>query len=409
MNAAWSLLMALAWRNLWRNPRRAAITAIVVAAGLFSVLTLDAMMQAWAQSSRDATLELLTGSGQIHAQGWLDDPVLDHRMPAPSPELSATLNAAPIGGWASRVTVPAVIQSEYKTLPLSLMGVDPASEARISTIPDMVVEGSYLTGPDDGEIVLGRHLLERLRTQLGRRVIVMAQAADGTLAQRGFVVAGVFAGNTAIEDGYAFTGQRTVQQMLGIGSDISEIAFRVPDNGQLGAAVTSLKAAAPELDVKPWTALSPMAAAMDSAMGSYVWIWLGIVFVLMAIGIVNTQLMAVFERVREFGLLMALGMKPRLILALVCVESALLVGLGVAVGFVASAALTWGLSGGVDLGGLAQGAEYFGGSRMLYPHFDMALSLREAALIWALGVLVALWPAARAARANPVEAMSHET
>lgn len=403
------LLIQLAWRNLWRNPRRTLITLVVVAAGLFSVLTLNSLIEAWAQSSRDQVLDLTTGAGQIHAPGYLDDPTVAHRMAPPDAALAKVLNTSPVTAWSARLRVSAVVQSEYRTLPVTLIATDPARERKLSTIPLMIAAGRYLTGPDDPGIVLGRHLAERLKTEIGRRVILMAQAADGTLAQRSFTVEGLFAGSQSAEDNFAFTGLNPAQTMLGAGDQITEISFAIADQQQLGAAIAAMKSAAPGLDVRSWRQLSPMAAAMDTMMSGFVYIWLWVMFALMAIGIVNTQLMAVHDRVREFGLLEALGMRPRLVLMQVAIESALLVGIGVIAGGIAAALTIAALSGGIDLGFLARGAEYFGAGHVLYPHLAPREAVGIAALIWALGVAVSLWPAYRAAKSNPVEAMSHAT
>ncbi len=235
----------------------------------------------------------------------------------------------------------------------------------------------------------------------------MAQAADGSLAQQAYNVVGLFAGNQTAEDQFAFTGIATSQKMLGIGSDISEISFAVPDEQQLAGVVAALRRAAPDLDVSTWADLSPLTAAVNGFMEAFVYIWLWIMFVFMAIGIVNTQLMAVFERVREFGLLQALGMRPRLILVQVTLESAMLIGVGVVAGFAAAVVTIVPLRGGIDLSFLARGAEYFGAGHVLYPELAPGQFVELSAIVWLLGIVVALWPARRAARANPVEAMSH--
>lgn len=401
------LLGPLAWRNLWRNPRRTIITLIVVAAGLYSILVFASVLQAWATSSRETALNLLTGSGQVHATGYLDDPTVMHRLKPPGEEMKTALNTPPIDAWVERVRVPAVVQSEYKSLPVTLLGVDPVGERAISVIPDQVANGDYLKDIADPGIVLGKRLADHLKTRVGKRVIIMAQSADGSLAQRAFPVIGIFTGNSDAENAYAFSGLKTTQTMLGVGNEISEISFHVTDNTQLGAVVVSLQKASPELDVSPWTKLSPLAAAVDGFMQSFVYIWLWVMFVFMAIGIINTQLMAVFERVREFGLLQALGMRPGQILILVMIESALLVGAGVLIGMAASVLTILALHGGVDLGFLARGAEYFGAGHVLYPRLLPVQFLELSVLVWALGVVVALWPARKAAQSKPVEAMSH--
>jgi ABC-type lipoprotein release transport system permease subunit len=400
------LLIPLAWRNLWRNPRRTVITLVVVAAGLYSVLCFAAILEAWSRSSRDTVVKLMTGSGQIHAEGYLDDPTVSRRMPPPSAGLKAALDSTAIDAWVKRVRVPAVVQSEYKTLPVTLVGVEPDRESRLSTIPRQIADGRYLSDGADAGIVLGRRLADRLKTRVGKRVILMALTSDGALAQRSYQVVGLFAGNLEAEDKYAFTGIKTSQQMLGIGDALSEISFDVPDDRRLGGVIASLREAAPELDVRPWTALSPLAAAMENFMNAFVYIWLWIMFVLIAIGIVNTQLMAVFERLREFGLLQAIGMRPRLILAEVTLESAILIGLGAVIGMASSAVTILAVHGGVDLRFLAQGAEFFGASHVLYPRLSPLQFIELSFVVWGLGVVVALWPAYKAARSNPVEAMS---
>ena len=159
--------------------------------------------------------------------------------------------------------------------------------------------------------------------------------------------------------------------MLGIGSGISEISFDVASDQALPIAIANLRKAAPQLAIEPWTEFAPIAYAMDQVSGTYVGIWIAVMFVLMAIGIVNAQLMAVFERTREFGLLQALGMRPRLVLLQVAVESAMLIGIGVVIGNLLAVLTVAPFQHGLDLGSLAAGSERFGGGRFLYPRLDL--------------------------------------
>ena len=400
------MLWALAWRNLWRNPRRTGITRAVVAIGVWSILTFDVLMKAFADGSRQEALRFLTGEGQIHAPRYLDDPDVSRRLPAPAGALLATLRSPAVAAWAPRVRVPAVIQSEYRTRAITLVGVAPAAEPKVSDVPSEIAEGRYLSGDADPGIVLGRDLAQRLKTRVGKRVIVMSAAADGRLASNGYVVVGLFANTQGAEDQFAFTGLATARGQLGVGTDVSEICFDAGAGATLDDAVAALKRAAPGADVQSWRTLEPLAYTIETFSKSYTGVWLSIMFVLMAIGIVNTQLMAVFERTREFGLMQALGMKPRQIIWQVTAESALLIGLGVVVGGLLMVATIAPLSGGVDLGGFAAAMSMVGMRSMLYPRIDPTDVVVFSLIVWALGIGAALWPARTAARTDPALAMA---
>ena len=401
------LLLPLAWRNLWRNPRRTIITLLVVGVGLWSILTFSVLLKAWSVSSRDTTLKLVTGEGQIHATGYLDDPTVAHRMAPPTGKLERILTSPAIKARTERLRVSAIVQSEYKTLPMTLMGTDPAHERRISILPDRVREGRYLKGADDPGIVLGRNLAHRLKTRVGKRVVVMAQDENGKLAERAFQVIGLYAAPQRTEDEFAFTGLRTAQAFTGIGKDITEIAFVTQDNADIASVVKQLKSAAPDLDIQSWKTLAPLSYAVSTFFNEFILMWLWIMFALMAIGIVNTQLMAVFERIREFGLLQALGMRPHLVLMEVALESALLIGVGVGAGILISVLSVHAFSGGINLGFLGRGAELVGAGHILYPKVDAGDFALYSLIVWALGVIATLWPARRASRVSPVEAMGH--
>lgn len=402
MTRAPALLLALTWRNLWRNPRRSLLVMLAVAVGLWSIVDFTALMQAWARSTVTARLRTLTGEGQIHRPGYLADPSVRHRMAPPVGALRARLDSSPVAAWAPRVRVPAVARSERAALPVTLVGIEPPRERNLSFIGDPVIRGRPLHDAADGGVLIGRKLAQRLKTGVGKRIVLLSEADDGRLAERGFRIVGIYAAAQRTESEFVFTGLHAAQRMLAIGDGISEISFTLRDRRQLGGFLQTLRRAAPALDIQSWRTLQPLTEAMAQFVESFNDIWLGVMAVLVVFGVVNTLLMAVYERTREFGLLQALGLRPHLIVLQVLLESACLTAFGISIGTVGGVATIAWFHGGLSLGFLAGGAEWLGAGRIMYPRLNGQELLRAALLMWTLGVAASLWPAWRAARHSPV-------
>jgi len=400
-----TLLLPLAWRNLWRNSRRSLLVVLAVAVGTMSIIDFTALMQAWARSTISASLRTLTGEAQIHAPGYLADPGVEYRMPPPHGNLLRALAGSRVKVWAPRIRVPGVARSEHASRPITLVGIEPAHEPGLSFIADPMYRGRTLNGPDDDGVIIGRKLVERLKTGLGKRIVLMSEAADGHLAERGFRIVGVYAETERTEDQYVFVGLHTAQTMLGVGDSISEIALDVRNQKQLEPVVKTLRQAAPELDVQSWHTLLPLVEALSEFIQSFDGIWISIMSVLVIFGVANTLLMSVYERTREFGLLQALGLRPHLVIVQVMLESMLLMTLGTVVGVAGGIATIVVFHNGLSMGFLARGAEWLGAGRVLYPQLVWPDLLQAALVVWVLGVLVSLWPAWRAVRHSPLAAL----
>jgi len=401
------LLTALGWRNLWRNKRRTFITFTAIGVGVWSMITLASLMDAWAMSTFNASISTLVGHGQIHAKEFLDDPSVDHRMTPPPAPMRAMLNEPEVEAWATRVRVSAIVQSERENAPVTLVGIDPKKERTLSFIADAVSDGRYLDSDSDSGILLGRKLVKRLRTGLNKRIVLMSQDSTGVIAERGFRVVGIFeAEQTETETLYAFVAIKQAQKMLLIKNEISEVSFILHNLDLLPVFLDRLRANNPELHIVSWWELQPFTQAILDMSSGTIALWTVIMFILVAFGLVNTLLMAVFERTREFGLLQALGMRPKLILIQVLIESMLLVGVGVVAGLVTGVLSIRIFKQGLDLGVLAEGATTFGAGRVLYPQMDWPQGLYIILFVWVMGVVISLYPAWRAARDVPVDTIN---
>ncbi len=401
------LVVTLAWRNLWRHKRRTIMILFAFALGAWSMVVIAAISRGSMEQQLNNAILNLVGHIQLHAPGYRDDPVIDHRFPPPGDALRAVLEADGIRVWASRIRVPAVVASERESAGVTLVGIEPERERGLSFIPESITDGRYLQSSDDPGLLLGRKLAEKLETGLGRRVVLLTQDPKNRLADRGFRVVGIFDTQPQqMEEAYVFVGHSTARQMLKLDDTTSEIALVTLDRDRLGPLLERLRAAAPDLDVAPWTEVEPLLVLTQKITDAILLIWYVIVFAAMSFGLINTLLMAVFERTREFGLFQALGMPPRHILGQVLVESLILLLLALALGNLLSAATLAALHDGIDLSSVAQGMELVGVAPVIYPAWALNDTLVANSLVFVLGLAASLYPAWRAARHVPMEAIT---
>ena len=398
----------LAWRNLWRNYRRTLIMLLAIALGVWAMIFMTALLRGMVDDMIKQGIVALPGHVQIHARDYRDDPSVTHGLPSPDGNLLKVLNGGQVKAWSSRIRVPAMISSEYENRGVFLLGVDPLGELALGFKPEDIVEGRFLNGSDDRGIVIGRKLMQRLETRLGKRVVLMSQDPDNTIAEGGFRVVGIFRAELENrEESFVYAGRDLIQDMLGIGTDVSEIAvlgqhYQIPE--ELTEAIRSAVPA--DHEVLSWRELDPYLATMMRVMNGFVLVWMVVIFLALSFGLVNTLMMAIFERVREIGLMRALGMRPSAIVYQVLVESVILLVLGLLLGNVVAIITIISLKDGIDISAVSQGMEMMGASSMLYPVLLWPDLLLANGVVIVLGIITSLLPAWRAARYRPVEALS---
>jgi ABC-type lipoprotein release transport system permease subunit len=406
------MFFQLGWRNIWRNRRRTLVILIAVIIGVWSMIFLGALMRGIADQFVSNGIKTLTGHIQVHQQGYRDDPVVDNSMTEPSVVEAALTKRLPPGAqWAPRVRVNAVVSNARHSTGVTMVGIDPTREAAVSFIGGAISEGRYLNSDDPYGIIVGQALVDKFETQLGYKLVLMSQDTEGEIASRAFRIIGIYrAEMEATEKQFVFVTISAAQQMLQLHNAISEIAILLPIHGEADQVAGVLRAELPATgyEVNTWQELQPMVTAILKIYDFFIYIWFLVVFIAMGFGIVNTTLMAVFERIREFGLLKALGMKPRWIIQEVIIESFFLLILGMVIGNALGFLSVFALSGtGIDLSALAAGTEYWGMSRVIYPAILGQDVIMANLVVFFLGLVVSLYPAVKAARFTPVEALAH--
>jgi ABC-type lipoprotein release transport system permease subunit len=402
------ILALLAWRNLWRNYRRTLIMLTAIIIGVWAMILFSALMRGMLDEMVHAGLRVLPGEVQIHHPQFRDDPSVVNSIEAPAGTLLTALNSPPVTAWTTRIKVPGMVSSERDNRGILLLGVDPVGEIALGFDPQDIVEGRFLESADDKGIVIGRKLAERLETDLGKRIVIMSQDPDNDVADRGMRIVGIYhARLQATEELNVYVGRQTLQTMLKIGDRVSEVAVTANSYKTVDSWWPAIAAAAgPEVDTQPWMILDGYLGTMLSIQGTINLVIMIIIFVALSFGLVNTLVMAVFERVREIGLMMALGMRPQWIMYQVLLESLMLLSLGLVIGNVLAVATILPLESGIDISIVGDGLEMYGMGTTLYPALAIEDMLMSTAVVLLLGLLASLIPAWRASRYNPIQALA---
>ncbi len=398
-----------AWRNIGRNPRRTAIIGSAVAIGVGGTILAVAITYGMIGGMVATTIDNELGHLQVHAPGFSEKPSLDYRLQGAAQIEGPFAEGLPgLEGWAPRVRHEGLVSSPRASLGVRVIGIDPVREIHVTALDESLVEGEYLIG-EKRRVVLGARLARRLHVGLGDKVVLSVQDLSGDLTGEAFRVAGLFeTASRDLDNSAVYLDLGEAQTLLGMGSSVSELAVRLDDDQSTAAAAAALRSRfGDSAEVRTWGEMRPLLVAMASMFDQMGWILYGAVFIAMAFGIANVLLMSLYERIREIGIQMALGMKPPRLIASLMAESFILTLAGVAVGVGLAELGVFAFADGLDLSAWADGLTAYGIPPKLVPILR-AEDLQTPVLIAILtAILASLWPALRASRIRPAEAIRH--
>lgn len=405
-----NLVLRLAWRNLWRQPRR---TWLTTGAMVFSNILLVFMISlqfGMYGVMIDNTLQTLTGHLQVQAPGYKDDQKMRQVVEDVRPLATKIRSELGNDRVAARGTAFALASSEDRSYGIAIIGVEPEFEPQVSTVPGLVSDGRYLDGYAAAEIVIGAALARNLRVGLGDELTLLGSARDGSFAAAVVSVVGIF--STGVND----FDRSFAEVPLGLFEDTffmqgagHQVVINTTDIDQVAAIKAQIEPLLPKdqaLIVHDWDALQPgLKQAIKADMGSAFFMY-GILVILVAFSVLNTQLMSVLERTHEFGIVMALGLTPWRLGRLVLLETAIMGSLGLVLGALLGALVTsWFTVNGFSVPGMEEMAAKFNLPGRVYPQVSALTMIIGPAVVFVFSMLAALYPAQRMQHLHPVEAL----
>ncbi len=403
------MLLKLAWRNIWRNTRRSMIILISVTVGIVATVLTDALSRGMAFQMLDNQIGSYISHIQIHRAGFKDNPVIQSTVPLAVNVDSVLETVAGVDRFTKRVITFGILSSATSSSGVSIVGIDPEREARVTTIRSSLVKGAYLSG-STREILLGTMLAEKLGVDVGDKVVAMASAADGHIGSDVFRVIGLYETfSSEFDKAFAYIPLADAQNLVSIGTKVSEYAIIVNNRDELERIQGTLRAdLGDRYEVLTYAEILPLLVMTVEMYDQMMIVFYAIIGVAVIFGIINTMLMSVFERIREFGVLKAIGMKNRPLFVMIMIEALYLGGIGTIVGFALSYVLYLPLAqSGVDLSMFSDSLRSFGAGTIIYPVMTAGVVANALIVIPVVTLLGAIYPAVKAVRLEPMSAIRY--
>lgn len=403
------IFVRLAARNVMRNVRRSLITVLAIAVGLAALLFLWAFIDGVNEQMVENSTRYLSGHLQVHGTGYHDDQSLDRLLDDPAKVVAQLAHIEGSTAVAQRLEGSALASVGDRSRGVLVLGLDPVAERRVTTLASTVQDGAFLVPEDSNGVVLGARIAEALGARVGNELVLVTQAADGSVGAGRYRVRGIFRTRIDMLDGtYVLMPLRSAQDLYATGAAVTTVVARLDDRSKVDRVRDLVRAdLGPDYEVLDWRRLLPLVVQSVSFHEVVGYVLLLVLSIVVTVGITNTVLMAVMERTREFGVMMALGTRGAQLMRVVFYEACILGLCGLLLGGAAGLALVeYYAARGMDFSRYVRAMEAMQGlTSMVYPLARGERALLAAVLVFVVAVLAALYPAWRAARLRPVEAI----
>jgi len=401
------MLLNLAWKNIWRNKKRSLIiiTAITLGlwAGLFSVAV---MIGSW-DTTVNSTIDRNLSHIQIHTKEFKDESLTSHYIPDGNKLAGKISHLKEVKDVTSRVLIEGMASSPNSSRGVNIVGVDASREKNVTTVADYIIKGEYFIGIKRNPILVGEKLAYKLGLKLHSKMILSFQSIDTTLTYAAFRIVGIYKTESSMfDESHLFVRKSDLYKTMNSEPIVNEIAIRLNSSEDLDSTLSILKENYSSLVVESWKDLAPELEMLYEFLIIEMQIFLGIIMVALLFGITNTMLMSVLDRVREFGVLLAVGMNRVRVFFLIMIETIILSLVGGIIGMVLGTFTILHFSDkGIDLSLFSEGLSAWGMPTILYPILPLYFYGILTSMIIITAVLAAIYPSIKTIKLHPADAI----
>jgi ABC-type lipoprotein release transport system permease subunit len=401
------MLISLAWKNIWRNKKRSLIIIAAITFGLWGGIFSSAIMVGMMESMVETAISRDLSHIQIHKTDYDTDKDVRNYIPDGYKVFENARSIEGVGAAAGRTKIIGLAASPSSSYGVTIIGIVPEYSKQVTDIYANIIEGSYFESDRRNPILIGRKLAKRLNIKLHSKVVLSFQNLEGEITYIACRVVGVFKTNSSqFDELNVYVAQKDIFRILESDPIIHEIAIRSESVENIDIVRDNLRSRYSGLQIESWDEMAPELAYISETTGIYMYIFVGIILFALLFGITNTMLMSVVDRIRELGVLIAIGMKKSKIFIMIILETVLLSLTGGLCGIVVGVlSISYYGNNGIDLSAISGSLESFGATSILYPFLPVMMYVVLTIMIIIAANIAAILPAWKATHLVPSEAI----
>ncbi|MEN8193659.1 MAG: FtsX-like permease family protein [Bacteroidota bacterium] len=411
------MIFSIAWKNVWRNKLRSLIIILSITLGLLGGIFYLAFSNGMVQQQINGTIQTVISNIQLHNPEYLINNEIIYTIKNPEEKVKTIRQTEGVRAVASKLVSRAMASSAITGTGIVINGIDPIDERETTDLYSKIVEGSYFESDLKNPAVIGKKLAEKLKIKINSKLVVTIQNSSGDIAYGAFRVVGIYkTDNTSYDQMYVFTQKKDLSRLIAVDENTAnEISILLKHNDLTKQVTDKLKNIFSEeidsetLTIRSWDEIQPILKMLNEMTIQFTMIFVIIILVALSFGIINTMLMAVMERVREIGMLMAIGMNKIKVFSMILLETVFLSITGGVIGLALSyIAVEITGNTGIDLSIVAEGLNAWGYSAFIYPELDVIYYFMIGGLVVTTALFASILPARKALKFNPAEAVRHD-